>query len=74
LLNEVLKSIGFLPVLLNLLPKDADTLISLILFRLLDRGYANKFAEEWWNSSYTKILYPKATLKSQRISEFLVKI
>jgi hypothetical protein len=73
LLNKVLKSIGSLPMLLNLLPKDADTLMFLIFFRLLDRGYANKFAEEWWNSSYAKILYPKVTLKSQHISEFLVK-
>lgn len=52
---------------------DLDTLFSLILFRLLNKN-CNKYAYNWWNETYAKFIYPNATLDSQRISDFLVKI
>lgn len=32
---------------------------------------ANCYAEEWWEGSYARILYPNANLSSQRISDLL---
>jgi transposase len=31
---------------------------------------SNRCAEDWWEGSYTRILFPNAKLRSQRISEF----
>jgi hypothetical protein len=72
-LNNVLSLSGLKEVLLKAFPKDADTLLSLISFKLLDDG-ANRYAEHWWNGNYSKYLYPNARLESQRISEFMEKL
>jgi hypothetical protein len=49
---------------------NSDTLIALVAFKLLDDS-ANVYAQEWYESSYAKYLYPEASLASQRISEFM---
>jgi transposase len=53
--------------------EDADTLLSLISFKLLNNE-TNFYAERWWEGNYARYLYPNARLQSQRISEFLEKI
>lgn len=68
-LFEALKKCSFYDAFQNLLPPLTDTLMSLIAYRLLG-GYANNHAEDWWEGSYTRLLYPNAKLRSQRISEF----
>ncbi|MDR0571826.1 MAG: transposase [Rickettsiales bacterium] len=68
-LDNVLHSIKFIDVLTKIKGINQDTLMSLIHFKLCDNG-ANRHAASFWNSSYTKILYPNASLQSQRISEF----
>lgn len=35
---------------------------------------ANCHAQDWWEGSYARILYPKANLSSQRVSDFLAAI
>ena len=35
---------------------------------------ANCHAQSWWEGSYARIIYPRANLSSQRISDFLVSI
>ena len=35
---------------------------------------SNRHAEDWWEGSFTRILYPDAKLRSQRISEFYGRI
>lgn len=50
-----------------------DTLWAMILFYILT-DYANVHASDWYNGNYAKILYPKANLSSQRISDFLCSI
>ena len=56
-------------VINTVLPCHEDTLMSLIGYKLL-ANTSNRFAEDWWEGSYARILYPNAKLKSQRISEF----
>ena len=51
------------------LPKQEDTLMSLLGYKLLE-GASNRYAEDWWEGSYARILFPNAKLRSQRISEF----
>ncbi|MDR1688600.1 MAG: transposase [Clostridiales bacterium] len=69
--NEILKLSGLLAVFESVLKNDTDTLLALLSHRVLDSNTANRYAFEWWEGSYARLLYPKAKLKSQRISEFL---
>jgi hypothetical protein len=72
-LDRVLTLSGLKNVLVEAFPKEADTLLSLVSFKLLDDG-ANSYAEHWREGNYAKYLYPSARLESQRISEFLDRL
>ena len=50
-----------------------DTLYTMISYYAIC-SMANCHAQSWWEGSYTRILYPKANLTSQRISDFLASI
>ena len=50
-----------------------DTLKAMLLYYVLC-STANCHAEAWWEGSYARILFPRANLSSQRISDFLVAI
>jgi hypothetical protein len=50
-----------------------DTLYSMICFYILC-SMANCHAYDWWEGSYASLLYPKANLTSQRISDFLAAV
>jgi hypothetical protein len=50
-----------------------DTLYSMICYYILC-STANCHASDWWDGSYTRIMYPKANITSQRISSFLTAI
>lgn len=50
-----------------------DTLHALVAYYVLSSS-ANYHAKDWYELSYAKVLYPKAALASQRISEALAAI
>jgi hypothetical protein len=50
-----------------------DSVRALVLFYVICNT-ANYNASEWFSGSYASILYPKANLESQRISELLLSI
>ena len=50
-----------------------DTLKAMLFYYILCT-MANSHAAEWWEGSYARILFPKADLRSQRVSDFLVAI
>jgi transposase len=53
--------------------QERDTFLSLIAYRIVEsNGYL--YANEWWENNYLKFIYPYANLRSQRISELLVKV
>jgi hypothetical protein len=70
LLWNILEMMGFLPLLRNLCPKHADSLLALIFYRIQESGGYN-MANDWLKGSYTRILFPNAQLTSQRVSELL---
>jgi hypothetical protein len=72
-LHEALKKSGYLDLFAGTLPKEKDTLLSLLFHRVLGDGIAY-YAEDWWEGSYARLLFPDAKLKSQRVSEFLAKL
>jgi hypothetical protein len=53
--------------------RNSDTLYAMICYYILC-STANCFAGDWWEGSYARILYPKANLVSQRISDFLADV
>lgn len=50
-----------------------DTLYAMLTYYAVC-SMANCHAHSWWEGSYARILYPKANLTSQRISDFLAAI
>ena len=70
---EALKKEGIWDVFSSVMPNKSDTLLTLILHNMLWTD-ACRFAEDFWKSSYARIAYPNARLKSQRISEFFAEL
>jgi hypothetical protein len=71
LFDEILKSSGFERILRCILPEHADTVMAMVAFKVLNTGFSNRYAQEWLDGSYAGVLYPKAAMQSQRISDFL---
>lgn len=68
-LFSVLKRNNLYRIMSEVLKEHFDTLMSLLGFKLLSSA-SNFYAEDWWEGSYARILFPNPRLKSQRISEF----
>ncbi|MCF0111181.1 MAG: hypothetical protein HUJ58_04710, partial [Erysipelotrichaceae bacterium] len=73
LLNEYLKKSGFIKAVDAIGFANADTLHALLAYYILS-SRSNAHAEDWWELTYAKYLYPKAQLASQRISDALEDI
>lgn len=72
-LHEILDREGLLTLFKSISVNNTETLLTLIFFRLLtDESYTNTYS--WWNSTYTKYLFPGASVSSQRISKYLVAL
>ena len=73
-LTEYLKKIGLSPLLSDILPDEKDTVISLLLYKIVTDKKASMHAHTWWVGNYACFLYPKADLRSQNISKCLEKL
>jgi len=71
--SEALKKDGIWEVFDSIVPQKSDTLKSLVLHNML-WSEANLYAEDFWRTSYARIEYPNAKLKSQRISDFMAEL
>jgi hypothetical protein len=60
-------------MLRNLVPRQPDSVIALIIFRIIRHG-ANTAAGAWLSGTYASLALPGAKLQSQRISELLVEM
>lgn len=73
LVNELLKKMHYTEVLDAISYRNRDTLYAMIeYYTLCDK--ANDHALTWYKGSYANILFPDASLSSQRISDFLASI
>ena len=70
LLVQLLKREGYDRLFSGILEKKNDSLMALLLYRVLEKG-GYYLAEDWLSGSYASILFPKAQLQSQRVSELL---
>jgi hypothetical protein len=50
-----------------------DTLYAMLSYYILC-SMSNRYAQDWWEGSYARILYPNASLSSQRVSDFLAAV
>lgn len=72
-LNEFLYSSGLMEVVDQIAYGNPDTLHCMVLFYILS-GLANHDAIYWYEGSFAQLLYPRANLSSQRLSDFLASI
>jgi transposase len=73
ILSETAKYTGLYEIFTNVLPKESDTLWTLLFFKILT-DLAFVYAEAWSQGNYVSILHGDANIASQRISEFLKKL
>lgn len=72
-MDQFLHSSGMMNVVDSIGYGNPDTLHAMLLFYTLS-GLANCDAIHWYEGSIARLLYPKANLTSQRISDFLASI
>lgn len=73
LLDEYLKKSGLIKAVDAIGYRNSDTLHALLAYYILS-PLANSHAEDWWELTYARYLYPKAQMSSQRISDALADI
>jgi len=73
-LHEYVEKQAFCPAIKTAVTKNIDTLMSLLFYRILTDKKAYLYADTWYKGNYASILFPKAHLQSQRLSEFLVQL
>lgn len=71
--DSLLRSIGYDKVIESISYRNKDTVYAMVLYYILCSS-ANCHAATWLEGSYARILYPKANLTSQRITDFLESI
>ena len=72
-LDNFIKAKGLRPTIDAIGYGNPDTIYAMISYYAIC-SLANCHAQSWWEGSYARILYPKANLTSQRISDFLTAI
>lgn len=70
---ELVRSCGYDSVIRSLPYKNKDTLNAMVQYYIL-RDKANDHAGIWYDGSIVQLLFPKANMASQRISDFLKSI
>jgi len=73
ILDELLVRTGFKDIMTSVFQFDKDTVMSMLFYRVLCGG-ASRYAQIYWEGSYVRLLYPKALVESQRVSEFYQRI
>ena len=70
-LHQFLEMQAFRDAFYKILPGQLDSLLSLVFYRILTDKKAYCYADTWWQGNYASILFPKAKIASQRVSEVL---
>lgn len=73
-MQEYLQRQPFYNSIKNVLPDESDTVISLILYRMLSHKGASCHARIWYEGNYSCIAFPEANLSGQNISRVLQKL
>jgi hypothetical protein len=71
--HALLERFGLLSLFRDTEPDSPDTLIALVMHRLLE-CYADSHAHSFFEQTYARLLYPRGNLSSQNISRYLKKI
>ena len=74
ILDRYIAALPINDAICDVLPDERDTLFSLLFYRILTDKKANCHAMTWWVGNYACMLFPKAQLSSQRVSEFMVRL
>lgn len=72
-IDQFIKKEGLDPIIQPIDCDNPDSLFSMILYYVLESA-GNSHAQDWYENSYARFLYPRADLASQRVSELLQQI
>ena len=69
--TEYIKQMGLYEILEGITPGCKDTVMSLLLYRIVEDKKASMHCLTWWLGNYASFLFPNANLTSQNISRCL---
>ena len=69
--TEYIKQMGLYPILEEISPDNKDTILSLLLYKIVEDKKASMHCLTWWLGNYASFLFPNANLSSQNISRCL---
>ena len=69
--TEYIKQMGLYPILEEISPENKDTILSLLLYKIVEDKKASMHCLTWWLGNYASFLFPNANLSSQNISRCL---
>lgn len=72
-LDEFIRSSGLATAVDAIGYGNPDTLKAMLSYYMLN-STSNRYAQDWWEGSYARILYPNASLSSRRVSDFLAAV
>ena len=72
-LDEFIRKSGLIDAVDAIGYGNPDTLKAMLSYYILC-SMSNRYAQDWWEGSYARILYPHASLSSQRVSDFLAAV
>ena len=71
--DQLIHQMGYDKAINKISYKNKDTLYAMVAYYVISNA-ANCHANTWYEGSFESILYPKANLTSQRISDFMRSI
>lgn len=69
--TEYIKQMGLYTIIEGVSPENRDTVLSLLLYKIVEDKKASMHCLTWWLGNYASFLFPKANLSSQNISRCL---
>ena len=72
-LDSLIRNTGYSTVLGSMPYRNKDTLYAMVQYYLLSCS-ANNHARIWYEGNYASIMYPRANLTSQRVTDFLTSL
>ena len=69
--TEYIKQMGLYEILEGIIPNKKDTVLSLLLYKIIEDKKASMHCLTWWLGNYASFLFPNASLASQDISRCL---
>jgi hypothetical protein len=71
---KYLEALGWIDVFKAAYPREADSVLNLVFYNIINKGYTCESVSEWNSYSFIRVLFPKAAVEPEDISAFLSRL